>query len=73
MLTDTIYQSLKSVPSLQRQLKRVVLKLPHRQRLVNHFQCKLWVDPAFRKYAPSSERINSPRIETFTGKWERGF
>ena len=46
MLTDTIYQSLKSVPSLQRQFKRVVLKLPHRQRLVNHFQCKLWVDPA---------------------------
>jgi FkbM family methyltransferase len=46
MLTDSIYRSLDSIPELQRQFKRVVLKLPHRQRLVEHFGQKLWVDPS---------------------------
>ncbi len=46
MLTDSIYRSLNSMPELQRQFKRVVLKLPHRQRLVHHFGQQLWVDPS---------------------------
>jgi FkbM family methyltransferase len=46
MITNTIYRSMHVVPELQRQFRRVVLRLPHRQRLVNHFGQKLWVDPS---------------------------
>ncbi|MDJ0795468.1 MAG: FkbM family methyltransferase [Calothrix sp. MO_167.B12] len=46
MITDTIYQSMRSAPELQNQFKRVALRLPHRQRLVNHFGNKLLVDPS---------------------------
>jgi FkbM family methyltransferase len=34
------------MPELQRQFKRVALKLPHRQRLVHRFGQQLWVDPS---------------------------
>lgn len=46
MLTDTVYRSLHPAPELQRQLKRLVLKLPHRLRLVHHFGQRLYVDPS---------------------------
>jgi FkbM family methyltransferase len=46
MITNTIYHSLRFLPQFQRQFKRVVLRLPHRQRLVHHFGQRLFVDPS---------------------------
>jgi len=46
MLTDAIFRALVAVPSLQRQFRKMVFRLPHRQRLVQHFGQELWVDPS---------------------------
>ena len=46
MLTDTIYRSMRGLPELQRQFKRVLVRLPHRQRQIVHFGQRLWVDPS---------------------------
>jgi FkbM family methyltransferase len=46
MITDALYRSLGFSPAMQRQAKRVLARLPHRERLVHRFGQKLWVDPA---------------------------
>jgi len=46
MLTDTIYRSMRPWKGLQRQFKRVLVRLPHRQRMVTRFGRRMWVDPS---------------------------
>ena len=46
MISDRLYRLSRTYPVLNRLLRRVVFKLPHRQRLIEHFGRKLFVDPA---------------------------
>lgn len=46
MLTDTIYRSMRPWKELQRQVKRVLVRLPHRQRMVTRFGQRICVDPS---------------------------
>lgn len=46
MLTDNLYRLMRPLPVVQHKFKRVLSKLPHRRRLINHFGQQLWVDPA---------------------------
>jgi FkbM family methyltransferase len=46
MITDRLYRSLRLWAPLQRLFRRVVRRLPHRQRIVQHFGQILLVDPS---------------------------
>jgi FkbM family methyltransferase len=46
MVTDSIYRALRRAPNVQRQFKRVLVRLPRRRRQVMRFGQRLWVDPA---------------------------
>lgn len=46
MVTDRIYRLLQSLPSAQRQFRRLVKRLPHRRRLVRHHGCEYEIDPS---------------------------
>lgn len=46
MLTDTIYRLMRPWKELQRQFKRVLVRLPHRQRVVTRFGQRICVDPS---------------------------
>jgi len=46
MLTDAIYRLMRSRKDLQRQFKRVLVRLPHRQRVVTRFGQRIYVDPS---------------------------
>lgn len=46
MISDAVYASFRSMPFLQRQLRRVVRRLPHRMRQTEHLGQKLWIDPS---------------------------
>jgi len=46
MLTDAIYRLMRPQKELQRQFKRVLVRLPHRQRVVTRFGHRICVDPS---------------------------
>lgn len=46
MITDNLYRLLKPLPGLGGVCRRVVRHLPHRQRRVEHFGQRLWIDPS---------------------------
>lgn len=46
MITDRLYRSLRRAPAFQRQFRRIVRRLPHRKRVVEHFGQSLMVDPS---------------------------
>lgn len=46
MVTNKIYRLLKGVPLIQQQFRRIVLRLPHRKRLVTHFGQQIIIDPS---------------------------
>lgn len=46
MVSDKIYRLLKRFPLIQKQFRRIIVRLPHRKRLVTHFGQQLIIDPA---------------------------
>lgn len=46
MITYAIYRALARVPALKRQFRRIVKRLPHRNRLVEHPGLRMVVDPS---------------------------
>lgn len=46
MLTDTIYRWMRPSKHLQRQFKRILIRLPHRRRIVRRFEQRICVDPS---------------------------
>jgi FkbM family methyltransferase len=46
MLTDTVYRSMRPWKELQKQFKRVLVRLPHRKRVVKRFGQHICVDPS---------------------------
>ena len=46
MITDVVYRYLRRSPTIQNQFRRLVRRLPHRQRRVQHFGQFLDVDPS---------------------------
>lgn len=46
MITDRMYRLLRPLPRLHAYYARLVRRLPHRQRIVEHFDLKLSVDPS---------------------------
>lgn len=46
MISDKAYRTARPIPGINNLFRRVVFKLPHRRRLVEHFGQQLWVDPS---------------------------
>jgi FkbM family methyltransferase len=46
MITDRLYRSFARAPILQKQLRRIVGRLPHRVREIEHFGQRLRIDPS---------------------------
>lgn len=74
MITNRLYQLSRPKHALRRFLTRLVRRLPHRQRLVNHFGQVLFVDPSElsgfylyyeREYDDSIFRFLSDRLPLF--------
>jgi FkbM family methyltransferase len=75
MITDRLYRSLRHWAPLKRLFRRVVRRLPHRQRLVRHFGQMLLVDPSElsgfylyyeQEYDDGVFRFLSKRLPSFT-------
>ena len=74
MVTDTIYRALRRTPHIQRQFKRLVVRLPHRRRQVVHFGQRLWVDPSeLHGFYLYYEREYDDYIFSFLGDRLAGF
>jgi FkbM family methyltransferase len=74
MVTDTIYRALRRAPQIQRQFKRVVVRLPHRRRQIVHFGQRLWVDPSeLHGFYLYYEREYDDYIFSFLGDRLAGF
>src|SRR5437868_5301020 len=46
MISDALYRSLRSLPEIQKQFRRIARRLPHRKRQVRHLGQRLQVDPS---------------------------
>ena len=74
MITNRVYSMLEGDPWLQGQLKRVLWRLPHRERIITRFGYTLSVDPSElhgfhlyyqREYDDYIFRFLLPRLRTF--------
>lgn len=81
MITNRVYSMFDGDPWLQGQLKRVLLRLPHRERVITRFGYKLVVDPSElhgfhlyyqREYDDYIFRFLLPRLKTFERAFDIG-
>ncbi|MEP7030141.1 MAG: FkbM family methyltransferase [Pseudolabrys sp.] len=76
MLTDKIYHALVSLPKAKRQFARVVRRLPHRLRIVEHHGQRLIIDPSeisgfYLYYEQSYDDIIFKFLDTVIGRYSQ--